>query len=150
MKHIVKLGGTCSSRWILTLPPPLSLSFSLSLLLSFSFLSSPLPLSASPTLPPTHTHLCLQLPIGRESINHYRSMRRNPVFSHDELVCKLILQPDELELCLLNSAMEDARRMVKEETVLRSALNDMVHVHACVYLHHRHRHFNYKQDAQFC
>ena len=53
-------------------------------------------------------------------------MRRNPVFSHDELICKLIMQPDELELCLLNSAMEDAKRMVKEETRLRNALSEMV------------------------
>ena len=36
------------------------------------------------------------------------------------------MQPDQLELCLLNSAMEDAKRMVKEETKLRSALNEMV------------------------
>ena len=55
-------------------------------------------------------------------------MRRNPVFSHDELICKLIMQPDQLELCLLNSATEDAKRMVKEETKLRSALNEMVFV----------------------
>ena len=55
-------------------------------------------------------------------------MRRNPVFSHDELICKLIMQPDQLELCLLNSAMEDAKRMVKEETKLRNALNEMVSV----------------------
>jgi histone demethylase JARID1 len=53
-------------------------------------------------------------------------MRRNPVFSHDELICKLIMQPDQLELCLLNSTMEDAKRMVKEETKLRSALNEVV------------------------
>ena len=67
-----------------------------------------------------------QLPVGRESICHYRVMHRNPVFSHDELICKLIMQPDQLELYLLNSAMEDAKRMVKEETKLRSALNEMV------------------------
>ena len=68
----------------------------------------------------------LQLPIGRESIGHYRVMRRNPVFSHDELICKLIMKPDQLELCLLNSTAEDAKRMVKEECMLRNTLTEKV------------------------
>ena len=78
--------------------------------------------------------LHFQLPIGRESIGHYRVMRRNPVFSHDELVCKLIMKPDQLELCLLNSTAEDAKRMVKEECMLRNTLTEKV----CVYeiIHH--------------
>ena len=69
---------------------------------------------------------CFQLPIGRESIGHYRVMRRNPVFSHDELVCKLIMKPDQLELCLLNSTAEDAKRMVKEECMIRDTLTEKV------------------------
>ena len=53
-------------------------------------------------------------------------MRRNPVFSHDELICKLITQPDDLELCLLKSATEDAKRMVSEEQSIRDALSEKV------------------------
>ena len=55
-------------------------------------------------------------------------MRRNPVFSHDELICKLITQPDDLELCLLKSATDDAKRMVSEEQSIRDALSEKVYV----------------------
>ena len=32
--------------------------------------------------------------MGRHCIQHYREMARNPVFSHEELVCKMAADPD--------------------------------------------------------
>lgn len=40
----------------------------------------------------------IQIKMGRECINHYSNLRRFCVFSHDELVCKMALDPDKLNL----------------------------------------------------
>lgn len=60
-----------------------------------------------------------KLPVGRSCIDHYRQMCRMPVFSHDELLCKMIAQPELLELSLLTSSAEDAHTMVCIEEGLR-------------------------------
>ena len=71
-----------------------------------------------------------QLPVGRESIEHYRLQHHSPVFSHDELLCKMVAQPNHLELCLLVAASEDCLTMVNSEKKLRNAL--LRKVCACV------------------
>ena len=70
--------------------------------------------------------------MGRESIEHYRLQHHSPVFSHDELLCKMVAQPDHLELCLLMMASEDCLTMVNSEKKLRSAVLQKVCVFACV------------------
>ena len=64
--------------------------------------------------------------MGRQSIEHYRSLSRTPVFSHDELLCKMVAQPDKLELCLLPMASEDAAKMASLEEQLRLELRKKV------------------------
>lgn len=59
------------------------------------------------------------LPMGRKCIDHYRSVFRSPVFSHEELVCKMAANPDELDLDLATAVYEDMEAMVKEEIYLR-------------------------------
>lgn len=69
-----------------------------------------------------------QLPVGRESMNHYRAMRRSPVFSHDELVCKMMAQPNRLELCLLLTTGQDSEHMIQLEKVVQYSLKEKVGV----------------------
>ena len=64
--------------------------------------------------------------MGRESINHYRSMCRMPVFSHDELVCKMMAQPERLEVCLLQSTCKDASHMIQLEDTSYNMLKKKV------------------------
>lgn len=45
-----------------------------------------------------------------------------PVFSHDELLCKMMAQADKLELSLVVSTSEDACTMVRTEDKLRREL----------------------------
>ena len=77
-------------------------------------------------LSPLSLPLFLQLPIGRQSIEHYRSLSRTPVFSHDELLCKMVAQPEKLELCLLPTSSEDMSKMTALEEKLRLELKQSV------------------------
>ncbi|XP_065066766.1 lysine-specific demethylase 5A-like isoform X2 [Rhopilema esculentum] len=62
------------------------------------------------------------LPMGRRCIDHYRSMNRCPVFSHEELICKIASNPDDLDLDLAKAVYDDMEAMVKEEVYLRVEL----------------------------
>lgn len=46
-------------------------------------------------------------------------MRKTPVFSHDELVCKMAAQCDELDLSLLVVVAQDTTTMLELEKELR-------------------------------
>lgn len=69
----------------------------------------------------------LQLPIGRASIEHYRLLKRQCVFSHDELVCKMAdlpagaLTPHQMQL-----VYKDLLTMVDAEKKTRKLLHDKV------------------------
>ncbi|GFN77384.1 lysine-specific demethylase 5a [Plakobranchus ocellatus] len=62
------------------------------------------------------------LPIGRACIDHYRSLHRQCVFSHEELICKMAADPDSLDLTLAAATHQDMLCMVEEERDLRKAL----------------------------
>ncbi|GFR98729.1 lysine-specific demethylase 5A [Elysia marginata] len=62
------------------------------------------------------------LPIGRACIDHYRSLHRQCVFSHEELICKMAADPDSLDLTLAAATHQDMLSMVEEERDLRKAL----------------------------
>ncbi|XP_012946958.1 lysine-specific demethylase 5A isoform X2 [Aplysia californica] len=64
------------------------------------------------------------LPIGRACIDHYRSLHRQCVFSHEELICKMAADPDSLDLNLAAATHQDMLSMVEEERDLRKALLD--------------------------
>ncbi|CAG0879037.1 unnamed protein product [Darwinula stevensoni] len=63
------------------------------------------------------------LGLGRESILHYSDLRRYCVFSHDELVCKMAIEPNiGTEMAI--AAYEDVCKMVDSEKKLRRSLLD--------------------------
>lgn len=70
----------------------------------------------------------LQMKMGRECINHYSNLRRFCVFSHDELVCKMALEPDRLNFGIATACYLDMAEMVDCEKKLRKSLLDWVSV----------------------
>ena len=67
-----------------------------------------------------------QLPIGRKCIQHYREMSRNPVFSHEELVCKMAADPDGLDLDLAKAVYSEMLAVVEREANRRHRLAKIV------------------------
>ncbi|XP_066248844.1 lysine-specific demethylase 5 [Euwallacea similis] len=64
------------------------------------------------------------LRMGRECVLHYSHLRRFCVFSHDELVCKMALDNDKLDLTIAAATYQDMLVMVDTEKKLRKALLD--------------------------
>ena len=62
------------------------------------------------------------LPIGRVCITHYAMLHRFPVFSHDELICKMANDPNHLEITLAVETYKDMLRMVECEKTSRLSL----------------------------
>ncbi|PNF26510.1 Lysine-specific demethylase 5A [Cryptotermes secundus] len=62
------------------------------------------------------------LKMGRECISHYSMLRRFCVFSHDELVCKMSLDPDALDLTVAAATYQDMLQMVDSEKKMRKSL----------------------------
>lgn len=62
------------------------------------------------------------LKMGRECITHYSHLRRFCVFSHDELVCKMALDPDKLDLTVAAATYQDMLIMVDNEKKMRKSL----------------------------
>ncbi|XP_066591934.1 lysine-specific demethylase 5A isoform X2 [Prorops nasuta] len=62
------------------------------------------------------------LRIGRDCITHYSNLRRFCVFSHDELVCKMSLDPDLLDIGIATATYHDMLQMVDDEKRLRKNL----------------------------
>lgn len=68
----------------------------------------------------------VQMKVGRECINQYSTLRRFCVFSHDELVCKMALDPDKLNLGIATACYLDMAEMVDCEKKLRKSLLEWV------------------------
>lgn len=64
--------------------------------------------------------------MGRECISHYSMLRRFCVFSHDELVCKMSLNPDALDLTVAAATYQDMLQMVDSEKKMRKSLLEWV------------------------
>lgn len=62
---------------------------------------------------------CDWLPIGRTCVTHYAQLRRYPVFSHDELICKMAIEMDALDMITTAATLSDMRRMVEVEKAAR-------------------------------
>ena len=69
--------------------------------------------------------------MGRVCVEHYRTLKRQCVFSHEELVCKLAADPDQLDLTLAAATHQDMLGMVEYEKKLRKSLLDKVR--RCIY-----------------
>ncbi|XP_036415600.1 lysine (K)-specific demethylase 5Ba isoform X1 [Colossoma macropomum] len=59
------------------------------------------------------------IPLGRQCVEHYRSLNRYCVFSHDEMVCNIAAKADSLELELASAIQKDLCAMIQEEKELR-------------------------------
>ena len=53
-------------------------------------------------------------------------MARAPVFSHEELVCKMAADPDSLDLNLAKAVYDELKAIVDRETKRRAKLIDQV------------------------
>ena len=74
----------------------------------------------------------VKLPMGRACIDHYRLLKRQCVFSHDELVCRMASLPaGTLDLTMSVMVYQDMVAMVEEERKLRKQLLDSV----CTFSH---------------
>ncbi|EDV25410.1 uncharacterized protein TRIADDRAFT_23466 [Trichoplax adhaerens] len=62
------------------------------------------------------------LPFGRKCVEHYRLLHRYPVFSHDELLCKLAAAADRLSFEVAKAAYADLYSSVESEKMQRAKL----------------------------
>ena len=62
------------------------------------------------------------LGMGRTCIDHYASLQRYPVFSHDELICKMANLAPELDVTIAAATFDDMLCMVEQEKKLRLEL----------------------------
>lgn len=63
--------------------------------------------------------------MGRECVLHYSQLRRFCVFSHDELICKMATNSENLDLTVAAATYQDMLRMVETEKKLRKSLLDL-------------------------
>ena len=59
------------------------------------------------------------LPIGRVCVAHYSMLHRFCVFSHDELICKMASDPENLDVSIAAATYHDMISMVKSEKQAR-------------------------------
>lgn len=62
------------------------------------------------------------LPLGRLSMKNYSKFKRFPVFSHDELICKMTDANKNLNQKLAIATYEHFTEMIHEELVFRNVL----------------------------
>ena len=74
----------------------------------------------------------MQLPAGRGCIEHYRSLHRQCVFSHEELICKMAADPESLDLALAAATHQEMLDIVDAEKRLRKKLLDRVSLRICM------------------
>lgn len=65
------------------------------------------------------------IPIGRDSIAHYATVRRLNVFAHDELICKIASDADHLELGIAAATYRDMLKMLELESEFRQHVAGM-------------------------
>ena len=69
---------------------------------------------------------CVQLPMGMQSVAHYRRLHRYCVFSHEELLFKMAADAEGLAVELAAAVFKEMGDMMEEETRLRQAVQEMV------------------------
>jgi histone demethylase JARID1 len=62
---------------------------------------------------------------GRAAIEHYKQVKRYPVFSHDELVCK-IASDDQIEVSTALMVHQELISLIDYERKYRKILQEMV------------------------
>uniref|UniRef100_A0A8C6WV08 [histone H3]-trimethyl-L-lysine(4) demethylase n=1 Tax=Neogobius melanostomus TaxID=47308 RepID=A0A8C6WV08_9GOBI len=66
------------------------------------------------------------MPLGRQCVDHYRSLNRYNVFSHDEMVCNMASKAESLDVVLASAVHKDMVLMIREEQELRDRVKKMV------------------------
>lgn len=85
------------------------------------------------------------LRLGRNCIDHYASLRRYPVFSHDELICKMVNDPSVLDYTIAMATYQDMLKMCEAEKNLRSNILDWGVIQST-----RHKFEIYPDDERQC
>lgn len=67
------------------------------------------------------------------------------MFSHDELVCKMSLDPESLDIGVATATYHDMLQMVEDEKKLRKNLLEWVSVLTC----HMHKHSRFHKKYPF-
>ncbi|XP_043210482.1 lysine-specific demethylase lid-like [Amphibalanus amphitrite] len=62
------------------------------------------------------------LAIGRQCVTHYSQLRRFCVFSHDELVCSMALEPQRLSLLVASATYQNMLSMIDDERTSRTQM----------------------------
>lgn len=62
--------------------------------------------------------------IGRICVDHYSMLQRYPVFSHDELICRMASIADQLDIAIAIATYDDMLEMVERENRLRRELDE--------------------------
>uniref|UniRef100_A0A8C6UEK1 [histone H3]-trimethyl-L-lysine(4) demethylase n=1 Tax=Neogobius melanostomus TaxID=47308 RepID=A0A8C6UEK1_9GOBI len=65
------------------------------------------------------------MPLGRQCVDHYRSLNRYNVFSHDEMVCNMASKAESLDVVLASAVHKDMVLMIREEQELRDRVKKM-------------------------
>lgn len=65
------------------------------------------------------------VPIGRSCISNYRKVKRPCVFSHNEVICKVAGNPENLDVQLAAAVYRDMLEMVKEEKEHRHSVSEL-------------------------
>ncbi|KAM9829141.1 lysine-specific demethylase 5B-B isoform 1-T1 [Syngnathus typhle] len=63
--------------------------------------------------------------LGRQCVNHYRTLHRYNVFSHDEMVCNMAAKAETLDVVLASAVHKDMAVMILEEQELRGKVSKM-------------------------
>uniref|UniRef100_A0A8C9ZHQ3 [histone H3]-trimethyl-L-lysine(4) demethylase n=1 Tax=Sander lucioperca TaxID=283035 RepID=A0A8C9ZHQ3_SANLU len=65
------------------------------------------------------------MPLGRQCVDHYRTLHRYNVFSHDEMVCNMATKADTLDVVLASAVHKDMVAMIQEEQTQREKVKKM-------------------------
>ncbi|XP_061909380.1 lysine-specific demethylase 5B-B isoform X2 [Entelurus aequoreus] len=69
------------------------------------------------------------MPLGRQCVDHYRTLHRYNVFSHDEMVCNIAAKAETLDVVLASAVYKDISIMILEEQEMREKVTKMGVVH---------------------
>ncbi|XP_072305299.1 lysine-specific demethylase 5B-B isoform X1 [Eucyclogobius newberryi] len=65
------------------------------------------------------------MPLGRQCVDHYRSLNRYNVFSHDEMVCNMATKAETLDVVLASAVHKDMVLMIREEQEQRDKVKKL-------------------------
>ncbi|KAM9856087.1 lysine-specific demethylase 5B-B [Aulostomus maculatus] len=70
------------------------------------------------------------MPLGRRCVDHYRTLHRYNVFSHDEMVCNIASKAETLDVVLASAVHKDMVIMIQEEKEQREKVKKMGMLHS--------------------